>query len=109
MKKFAILTISLFIILPKLAGQEATLKPYGIKSGIIEYTYSGDKVGKGTLYFDDYGMKSAMLEDAIKTGKSGKAGLSRSAITSICGIPTIHRGNEAQESNAYRDQGSLEG
>jgi hypothetical protein len=72
MKKFAILTISLFIILPKLAGQEATLKPYGIKSGIIEYTYSGDKVGKGTLYFDDYGMKSAMLEDAIKDGEKRK-------------------------------------
>ena len=72
MKKFAILTISFFIILPKLAGQEATLKPYGIKSGIIEYTYSGDKVGKGTLYFDDYGMKSAMLEDAIKDGEKRK-------------------------------------
>jgi len=72
MKKFAILTISLFTILPKLAGQEATLKPYGIKSGIIEYTYSGDKVGKGTLYFDDYGMKSAMLEDAIKDGEKRK-------------------------------------
>jgi len=72
MKKIAILIVSLFIILPGLAGQEATLKPYGIKSGIIEYTYSGDKVGKGTLYFDDYGMKSAMLEDAIKDGEKRK-------------------------------------
>ena len=72
MKKFAILTISFFIILPKLTGQEATLKPYGIKSGIIEYSYSGDKIGKGTLYFDDYGMKSAMLEDAIKDGEKRK-------------------------------------
>ena len=72
MKKFTTLTISLFIILPTLAGQEATLKPYGIKSGIIEYSYSGDKVGKGTLYFDDYGMKSAMVEDAIKDGEKRK-------------------------------------
>ena len=73
MKKIAILIVSLFIILPGLAGQEATtLKPYGIKSGIIEYSYSGDKVGKGTLYFDNYGMKSAMLEDAIKDGEKRK-------------------------------------
>jgi len=66
MKKITTLIISLFIILPKLAGQEATLKPYGIKSAIIEYSYSGDKVGKGTLYFDDYGSKSAMLTDAVE-------------------------------------------
>ncbi len=72
MKKIAILIVSLFIILPKLAGQEATLKPYGIKSGIIEYSYSGDKVGKGTLYFDDYGTKSAMFTDAIEDGEKQK-------------------------------------
>jgi hypothetical protein len=72
MKKFTILTISLFIILSKLAGQEITFKPYGIKSGIIEYSYSGDKVGKGTLYFDDYGVKSAMIEDAVEDGEQRK-------------------------------------
>jgi hypothetical protein len=72
MKKFTILTISLFIILSKLAGQEITLKPYDIKSGIIEYSYSGDKVGKGTLYFDDYGVKSAMIEDAVEDGEQRK-------------------------------------
>ena len=72
MKKFAILIVSLFIILPKLAGQETTLKPYGLKSGIIEYSYSGDKVGKGTLYFDDYGMKSAMYTDAVEDGEKRK-------------------------------------
>jgi hypothetical protein len=72
MKKFAILIISLFIILTRLAGQEVTLKPYGIKSGIIEYSYSGDRVGKGTLYFDDYGMKSAMYTDAVQDGEKQK-------------------------------------
>jgi len=72
MKKITTLIISLFIILPKLAGQEATLKPYGIKSAIIEYSYSGDKVGKGTLYFDDYGSKSAMLTDAVEDGEKQK-------------------------------------
>jgi hypothetical protein len=72
MKKLIIVSISLFIILPKLAGQEASLKPYGIKSGIIEYLYSGDKEGKGTLYFDDYGMKSAMYTDAIEGGEKRK-------------------------------------
>jgi len=72
MKKFTTLTISLFIILPTLAGQEATLKPYGIKSGIIDYSYSGDKDGKGTLYFEDYGVKSAMIEDAVENGEQRK-------------------------------------
>ena len=66
MKKNAILIVCLLIILPKIAGQEVSLKPYGLKSGIIEYSYSGDRVGKGTLYFDDYGMKSAMFSDAVQ-------------------------------------------
>jgi len=72
MKKIITLTVSLLCMLTALFGQDATLKPYGIKSGIIEYSYSGDKVGKGTLYFDDYGMKNAMLEDAIKDGEKRK-------------------------------------
>ena len=53
-------------------SQEVTLKPYGIKSGIIEYSYSGDKVGKGTLYFDDYGLKSDMYTDAVERGEKRK-------------------------------------
>lgn len=72
MKKFATLIVSLYIILTKLAGQETTLKPYSLKSGIIDYSYSGDKVGKGTLYFDDYGMKSAMYTDAVQNGEKRK-------------------------------------
>lgn len=72
MKNLFVLTLSLFFILPKLTGQEITLKPYGLKSGIIEYSYSGDKVGKGTLYFDDYGMKSAMYTDAVEDGEKRK-------------------------------------
>ncbi len=71
MKELIALTISLFI-LPKLTGQEPTLKPYGIKSGIIEYTYSGDKTGKGTLYFDDYGTKSAMYAETVSYGEATK-------------------------------------
>ena len=69
MKNLFALALSLLFILPKLAGQETTLKPYGLKSGIIEYSYSGDKVGKGILYFDDYGMKSAMYNDAVEDGE----------------------------------------
>lgn len=71
MKTLIALTITLFIM-PDLAGQEATLKPYGLKSGIIEYSYSGSKVGKGILYFDDYGMKSAMFTDAVQNGEKQK-------------------------------------
>lgn len=69
MKKLIFLIISLLIILPKLAGQDVALKPYGLKSGIIEYSYSGDKTGKGTLYFDDYGTKTALFMDAVKDGE----------------------------------------
>jgi hypothetical protein len=65
---FFILIFSL--IVP--SEQEISLKPYGIKSGIIEYSYSGDKVGKGTLYFDDFGLKSAMYTDAIENGEKRK-------------------------------------
>ena len=72
MKTLFLLTFSLYFILPKLAGQETTLKPYGLKSGIIDYSYSGDKVGKGTLYFDDFGMKSAMYTDAVEDGEKRK-------------------------------------
>ncbi|HPI69313.1 MAG TPA: hypothetical protein PL003_08860 [Bacteroidales bacterium] len=72
MKKITVLIVSLFIILTRLAGQEATLKPYGLKSGIIEYSYSGDRVGKGILYFDEYGMKSAMYTDAVQDGEKQK-------------------------------------
>jgi hypothetical protein len=72
MKKPNFLAIGLIILLPKLSAQEAGLKPYGIKSGIIEYTYSGDKTGTGTLYFNDYGMKSAMYMETITEGEESK-------------------------------------
>jgi len=70
-KSLLTITITLFILTP-VSGQVATLKPYGLKSGIIEYTYSGDKVGKSTLYFDDYGTKSAMYTEAVEDGEKQK-------------------------------------
>jgi len=65
------ITVTLFA-LTSVSGQVATLKPYGLKSGIVEYTYSGDKVGKSTLYFDDYGTKSAMYTEAVEDGEKKK-------------------------------------
>lgn len=47
-------------------------KPLGVKSGIIEYTYSGDKTGKSTQYFDDYGMKSAVYAEIVQQGEESK-------------------------------------
>ena len=66
---FSIITCLLFVlfIVNQIEAQEVSLKPYGIESGIIEYKYSGSQVGTGTLYFDDYGYKSAMKMDT-KTG-----------------------------------------
>lgn len=54
----AFLTTSMAIF-----AQEASLKPYGIESGIIEYKYSGSEVGKGIMYFDEFGTRSAMNLD----------------------------------------------
>jgi len=51
------------MLVDKLNAQEVSLKPYGIQSGIIEYKYSGSQVGIGTMYFDEYGYKSAMKMD----------------------------------------------
>ncbi|MBK9098048.1 MAG: hypothetical protein IPM14_08030 [bacterium] len=52
-----------FIIGTQLHAQEISLKPYGIKSGIIEYKYTGSETGKGVMYFDEYGTKTAMNLD----------------------------------------------
>jgi len=46
--------------------------PIGVKSGITEYTYSGDKTGKSTQYFDDYGTKSAVYAEIVTQGMSSK-------------------------------------
>ncbi len=47
-------------------------KPLGVRSGIIEYTYSGDKTGKSTQYFEDYGMKSAVYAEIASQGETSK-------------------------------------
>lgn len=73
MKKSLILIAVTLFVLTSVSGQIATLKPYGLKSGIIEYIYSGDKVGKSTLYFDDYGLKSAMYTEAVEDGEKQKS------------------------------------
>jgi hypothetical protein len=60
----AILFLSFaFIIGAQLHAQEVSLKPYGIESGIIEYKYSGSEVGKGIMYFDEFGSRTAMNVD----------------------------------------------
>lgn len=72
MKKSIVTVVILAYALTAAQAQEQILKPYGIKSAIIEYTYSGDKTGTGTLYFDDYGMKSAMYMETIMEGEESK-------------------------------------
>ncbi len=70
-----IIFLTSFIVLAnayKIIPQEVSLKPYGIKSGIIEYKYSGSQVGVGTMYFDEYGYKSAMKMDTKTNDKPNK-------------------------------------
>jgi hypothetical protein len=43
--------------------------PLGVRSAIIEYTYSGDKTGKSTHYIDDYGNKTAMYTETSGDGE----------------------------------------
>jgi len=51
------------LIAYQLNAQPEGFKLYGIETGIIEYKYSGNEVGIGTLYFDNYGNRCAMRMD----------------------------------------------
>jgi len=70
MKKVLIFIVCLISILLK--GQDIYQRPFGIKSGIIEYSFYGDKVGKGTLWFDDYGLKCAMYTEVTYGTRTSK-------------------------------------
>lgn len=56
----------------ELAGDSKGNNPLEVRSGIIEYTYSGDKTGKSTQYFDDYGRKSAVYAEIVTQGEESK-------------------------------------
>lgn len=64
----------LFVLLMtnQLLAQEVSLKPYGIESGIIEYKYSGSEVGKGIMYFDEFGSRTAMNVDTKRGDEINK-------------------------------------
>ena len=53
-------------------AQEHILKPYGIKSGIIEYATPVIRPVREPYYFDDYGMKSAMYMETVTEGEKSK-------------------------------------
>lgn len=53
--KLLLLLFVFVLIISQLYAQK-TIQKYGIKSGIIEYTYSGSAKGTETIYFEDYGM-----------------------------------------------------
>lgn len=44
--------------------------PLEARSGIVEYKFTGDKTGKSTQYFDDYGMKSAVYTETTSNGET---------------------------------------
>lgn len=64
------LAIIFFLLTPELPAQKTSLKPYGIKSGIIEYKLSGIRSGISILYFDDYGLKNANKNNIVMQGKT---------------------------------------
>lgn len=62
----------MLLIVNQLQAQDVSLKPYGIKSGIIKYKYSGTQVGTSVLYFDEYGYRSTMIMDTKMNDKPQK-------------------------------------
>lgn len=69
----SIICLTFILIIPdQLIAQEVSLKPYGIKSGIIEYNYTGSEVGKSIMYFDEYGNKTAMKVDTKRGDEINK-------------------------------------
>jgi hypothetical protein len=73
MKTSSLLSIILaFLMVSYAFGQKTELKPYGIKSGVIDYKFSGTQEGVGILYFDDYGLRSNMFLDAMEGGRHQK-------------------------------------
>lgn len=70
---FSVMSLALVLLtVNKMNAQGEALKLYGIKSGIIEYKYTGDEVGKSTLYFEDHGNKSAMNMDTKRGTETNK-------------------------------------
>lgn len=47
--------------------------PLEARSGIIEYSFSGDKTGKSIQYFDDHGSKSAVYTETTSNGETKKS------------------------------------
>lgn len=72
MKKIIAIATGLLLFVGAIYGQEKSPRPYKFKSGIIEYKYSGDKTGTSTLYFDDYGIKSAMYSELVILGRTSQ-------------------------------------
>lgn len=66
-------TVFLIGICGVLHCQQVTPQPFGFKSAIIEYKYSGDKTGKSTQYIDDHGMKTAMYSEITQDGETTKS------------------------------------
>ncbi|MEZ4752795.1 MAG: hypothetical protein R3A13_00555 [Bdellovibrionota bacterium] len=61
MKNFLISFAALFFLTPALFAEDNSAHRYDVKSGIIEYTVSGARVGIETLYFDDWGKTEARV------------------------------------------------
>jgi len=74
-KNFFVSILGIFIVLltvNQLNAQPEGFKLYGNETGTIEYKYSGNEVGVGTLYFDNYGNRCAMKMDTKRDGEINK-------------------------------------
>lgn len=63
MKKILITAIALLLLTTLASAQD--LKYFPEKSGIIQFKLTGFMEGKQTIYFDDYGMKYMVEQDAL--------------------------------------------
>lgn len=49
------------------AAQDGDFKPYGVESGIVEYTFTGGIEGTENIYFKDFGRREARYVDYVFT------------------------------------------
>jgi len=68
--KYVAVVLALCLVVSCAAAQG--LKMYGLKSGVIEYKHFGTREGTSTMYFDEYGNKSAAYTDASSGGRADK-------------------------------------
>ncbi len=77
------------ILLSVLCAQENNIKVYTVKSGIIEYKYSGSMSGTETVYFDNYGQKETKYQNIEVSIMGTKQKMNKTIYSTLESIITV--------------------